>query len=540
MSGYRLWLSWETFEVAAINSLLTADITLEKIKQLAEKLQPLTESVSYDKWKTAVTSVFRLNDNQVQALYATLTCFLTKDAQQALIQSQVYLTEKSCLPSFFTRGTDILCYLFAIFVKKKFRGVSELSNLEMFPNRKEESSQRLKTTNREVSLSAPAITNRLKLTITKEQSLYPLMVRFFYNKLPQFLSIYAPDGLTRQHVESFSLLVHGGPDFAHKANSLANLMGLFKNDEQVEPVENLINHVKALLTLSKSSEDLLNRYDQNIVPTSPLAYRPFASSLRQAEQIEGATLDKPLLFEYEATHTQEPPKYILEVPETPCDVHIYNYRHATVYICSSVSTVFITRCRDSTIFVGAAVAIHLDNCQNVKIICATRMAHIEACERCTCYFLINTRPIVTRNCSRLVFAPYNALYTKFGLDTLCTGINPQLNLWDQPIVLGSFGGSLFEKISPANFRIFVVPMSWANVNPIINTQIPDQYLAELEKKKNSILTLKSDLEIIKGKDPKLYEQLVDKIHKTGSKCITEGGQMQEIIWLTNRCQNDAS
>ena len=409
----------------------------------------------------------------------------------------------------------------------------------MFPNRKEESSQRLKTTNREVSLSAPAITNRLKLTITKEQSLYPLMVRFFYNKLPAFLSIYAPDGLTRQHVESFSLLVNGGPTFAHKANSLASLMGLFKNGD-IEPIDNLINHVKGLLTLSKSSEDLINRFDQNIVPTSPLAYRPFATSLRQTEQIEGSTLDKPLLFEYEATHTQEPPKYFLEVPETPCDVHIYGYRHATIYICSSVLTVFITGCKESTIFVGAAVAVHLDNCQNVKIICATRMAHIDACEHCTAYFLINTRPIVTRNCSRLVFAPYNALYTKFGLDTLCTGINPQLNLWDQPIVLGSFGGSLFEKISPQNFRLFVVPMSWANVNPIINTEIPEQYLTELEKKRTSILTLKSDLETIKEKDPQLYKELADKIHSTGSKCIKDSGQMQEIFWLTNLCQNDAS
>lgn len=534
MSGYCLWLNWETFEVAAISPLLTADITLDKIHQLALNLPPLQQTVSYEQWKPAVSSVFRLNENQIQALYSTLTCFLTNDCQQALIQTQVYLAEKTCLPSYYTHGTDILCYLYALFVKKKFRGVSELSNMEQFPTRND---QRIKATNRGVSHSEPMIKgNKITLTTQVEQSLYPILTRFFYNKLPQFLDIYAPEGLTRQHVESFSFLVNGGPTFTHRANSLVKLMGLFKESD-IESTANFLNHLKVLVTISKQSEDLNYRFERNIVPTSPLAYRPFSTSTIPPEQMDDATLDKPLLIQYETSHAQEPPKYRLEVPDTPCDVHIHNSRHATIYICSSVLTVFITRCKDSTIFIGAAVAVHLDNCQNVRVICATRMAHIDTCQRCTAYLLINTRPIVTGNCSRLVFAPYNALYTKFELDTLCTGINPQLNLWDQPMFLASFGGSLFEKISADNFRLFIVPMSWENIQPLFNAKIPTDYLIALEKKRASIMNLKTDLEIIKSKDPELYRQLVDKITSTGSKHIQETGQ-QEMIWLSNRCPNE--
>ena len=530
----RLWLNWEAFEVAVINPLFTADITLEKIQQLASKFPSLTDFVSFDQWKAAVSSVFRLNENQIQALYATLTCFLTKDPQEALLQSQFYLADTSaCLPSFFTKGTDILCYLFAIFVKKKFRAVSEMSNLEAFPNRSEDKEKRFSTQNRDVSKSTPTV-SRLVIKTNKEQSLYPLMVRFLINKLPQFLSIYAPDGLTRQHVESFSFLVNGGPTYAHKANSLAAVMGLFENTD-VEQSHRFLHALKAHLPIAKNAEDIFNKYDQNIVPTSPLSYRPLFPRTIDVDKYENTTLDKPLLIEYETTHTQEPPKHRLEVPETPCDVHIYNCRHAKIYICSSVLTVFIAHCRDSTIFVGSAVAIHLEFCQNVKIIAASRMAHLDACQRCTAYFLVNTKPIVTGNCSRLVFAPYNALYTKFGLDTLCTGINPQLNLWDKPIFLASLGAALFEKISPANFRLFIVPMAWANVNPILNAPIPQEYLIALEQKRQMILSLKTDLDIIKEKDPELYKKLVYEIQSRAAKTIQNDENMLEIQWLSNNC-----
>ncbi|OHT09408.1 hypothetical protein TRFO_21626 [Tritrichomonas foetus] len=537
LSRYRLWLNWEAFEVAAINPLFTSDISIEKISQLASKLPPLIEFVSFEQWKAAVSSVFRLNENQIQALYATLTCFLTKDPQEALLQSQVYLTDSSCLPSFFTRGTDILCYLFALFVKKKFRAVSELSNLEAFPNRKDNQEKRISTQNRDVSKSTPTVSH-LVIKTNKEQSLYPLMVRFFINKLPEFLKIYSPDGLTRQHVESFSFLVNGGPTFAHKHNSLAAVMGFFENTD-VEPSVRFLHALKTQLPISKGAEDILNtKYDHAIVPTSPLSYRPLFPRSTEFDKYENTTLDKPLLIEYETTHTQEPPKYRLEVPETPCNVHVYNCRHATIYICSSVLTVFISHCRDSTIFIGAAVSVHLEACQNVKIICATRMAHLDACQRCVAYMLVNTRPIVTGNCSRLVFAPYNALYTKFGLDTLCIGINPQLNLWDKPIFLASLGAALFEKISPANFRLFVVPMTWANVNPIVNAPIPQEYSLALEQKRQAIMSLKTDLEIIAAKDRALYEKLTDMIQGKGAKAIQDEGHMLEITWLTNHCPDE--
>ena len=519
----RLWLNWEAFEVAAINSLFTANITLEQIGQFVSKFTDLTSTISFDEWKEKTTAVFKLNGNQQQALYSTLVCFITRDPEEALVQAQIYRTNQKCLPSQTIRVTDFLVYLFVLFVKKKFRGVAELSNFEAFPGKKE--TERLSPYSKPLSASTPSVSARLEIPAAHEQSQYSLMQRFFLNRLLPFLRIFAKDGLTRTHVESLSFVIIGGPNYAYRANNLITALNLFHGTE-IEDIARFNHAVATLLPLPKELEAFATRAQ---APTSPITYRPlFPRALMDSTPSENPliSLDKPRLITYMND------QYLLETPTIKNDVHIHNCKQMHIYICGVVSTLFISHCKESTIFVGAATAIHLEYCANVRVIGACRMVHFDSCTRCVGYLLVNTRPIVTGNCTRLTLAPYNALYQKFGMDTLCIGINPLLNLWNQPIVLGSFGvSSVWEKLSPPLFRLFVVPFMWEYHNPVVNVLIPDEYQQALEARKTRIMNLKNDLDMIRSKDPELHAKLVDQMKSASSKWIEKEGFMNDVKWL---------
>ena len=520
----RLWLNWEAFEVASINPLFTADISLDRISLFARKFEDLTQLVSFEDFQAKITGVFKLNPNQVTAMYTILTVFLTQDSDEALKQTQVYRRTRTCLPSFTMTGTDILVYLFAIFVKKKFRAVSELSNLEAFPGKKEQ--EHLSPRSRPLSASTPTVSQRLIITSTKTETNHQqLMQRFFLNKLSQFLAIFAPDGLTRRHVESFSFLVLGGPTYAHRADNLIVALNLFQGTK-IEDRSRFHHAIATLLPIPKDTELLAARNETTA--NSPLAYRPlFPRALMEAAPPDNpnVSLDKPwLITDLSDTFSQE-------VPQMPRDTYIHNCRNTTIFICGVVPTLFISHCKNSTIFVGAATAIRLENCADVRLIAATRMVHFDSCARCTGYLLTNTRPLLTGSCMKLVLAPYNGMYQKFGMDTLSAGINPALNLFDQPMILGSLGVSLFEKMDPNLFRLFVVPFSWENLNPMINPIIPLEYQQALESRRQRILTVVQDLQIIGEHDPELCKNIVDQIKSKSMKWIESEGYMNDIKWL---------
>lgn len=527
----RLWLNWEAFELASVNSLFTADISLLKIGQFAAFFEDVTQTVSFEQWKENITKIFRLNENQISALYSTLVCFLTHEPQEALQQCQLCLANPVALPSMSLRCTDLLCFLFVIFVKKKYHSVSEVTNLEQFPGKcGEVDAPRLST--KAWSKSSPAVGRKSLPSPTPKQSdtSLQIMQRFLINNLPKFVQIYAPNGFSRYHIESLSFLIVAGPNYYTRYTSLSVAFDLFHDGCQYEKTKK-VQHILNTLLLPKEIENAIPRIEAT--NTSPLAYRPFypRGVPQHAELAPFQVLDQPILIEdLQST-------FKLEQPNFAADVHIHSIRHSTIYLLSAMSAVFVSHARDSTIFVGSAVAIHLENCINVRLIAASRMVHLEGCTRCTSFLLTNTRPLVTGSCSRLVFAPYNAIYTKLCIDLLTIGINPQLNFWNSPIILGSLVSSVFEKMSPQAFTLFAVPFSWGSANPMINQVIPPNYLSALELRRNAIMTMKTDLDRIRSKDQALYEKIVDNIKKLSSKYVQDEGYMQEVNWLYTDASN---
>jgi hypothetical protein len=128
-------------------------------------------------------------------------------------------------------------------------------------------------------------------------------------------------------------------------------------------------------------------------------------------------------------------------------------------------------------------------------------------------------------------APYNAFYGRLGLDLLCIWINPMLNFWDKPILLGSLASLEPGHLPPADFLLQVIPFACTELDPIANAIIPESYLEQLQGERVQMMTLKRYLLAIGEKKPELYARIVEQIKLKGDRWIQEKGYVQEIRWL---------
>ena len=210
-----IWLNWETFEIASVPALCTSNISIDRIQKFASNFDDVTCPLTINDWKNVSSSVFQFSPNHIQALYSNLSCLMTRDSHEAILQARLYLSEGYCMPSNDMKVTDMLCFLFGLMVKKKFRGVAEVSNMEAFPSK---STPRLSPINSPMSASDSKVTRVMVKAPNfsyQEASPFQLMLRYFLKEFPKFLSIYAPNGLTKAHVKSLSLLMVAGPDYSY-------------------------------------------------------------------------------------------------------------------------------------------------------------------------------------------------------------------------------------------------------------------------------------------------------------------------------------
>ena len=510
-SSFKLWLNWEAFEVAAVCPLFTTEISLDKIQKFANNFENLRSPISIKQWLDIGSTLFRLTTDQLTLIYAALEAFLLKDTHEIFFRNKIKVQDE--IPPVL-KVIDILCYLFLMFIKKKYRNLSEVSSLEQFPSKKE--AERLSPRQRVFSSSTPTVGAKLQIQSNKpDNSQYALMLYFFNQKLGQFLQILAPNGITNDELDSLSFLVCGGPTITSRPHMLSKLItadGL--------TTQKLAHIIQGNLN-PKDQEGFTARTEAP--PTSPLAYRPQLNHF-SSPRAKGA-VDKPILIT-DMTDAQK-----IETPTNCPVVHIHNCKHFRGYFCGVVSSIFVSHCKDSVVFVGAASAVHMEYCANVTVVAATRFLHLDACARCSVYTLTNNRPLITGNCTKISLAPYNALYIKFPSDILVAGIDPTNNRWKEPLILGNFGQQSALPLAPSQFNLFPVPFLWDRQAIPVSPDLPQEYSDALEEKKKKLCQLKENLDRIRAINPELANKLADQIKSTASKWIQEEGHMQEITWM---------
>ncbi|OAY76993.1 TBCC domain-containing protein 1, partial [Ananas comosus] len=151
-------------------------------------------------------------------------------------------------------------------------------------------------------------------------------------------------------------------------------------------------------------------------------------------------------------------------------------------------------------------AVKIEHCERVQIITAAKRICIANCREC-CFFLgINHQPLIVGDNHKLQVAPFNTYYAQLGEHMAQVGVDPTINKWDQPFVLGAVDphdslshpagvsdaqAESATSLDPDLFTNFVIP-SWfgaessselTKYNPF---PLPEIYWAS-QKKKHAIL-----------------------------------------------------
>ncbi|KAJ3679031.1 hypothetical protein LUZ60_017042 [Juncus effusus] len=118
-------------------------------------------------------------------------------------------------------------------------------------------------------------------------------------------------------------------------------------------------------------------------------------------------------------------------------VKVLNCHDSVIYILAPVSYATVYGCSDTTIVLGAiGKAVKVEHCERVQIIAATKRICIANCRECIFYLGVNHRPLIVGDNHKLQVAPFNTYYGQLNEHLSQSGVDPNVNKWDQPFVLG--------------------------------------------------------------------------------------------------------
>jgi TBCC domain-containing protein 1 len=130
------------------------------------------------------------------------------------------------------------------------------------------------------------------------------------------------------------------------------------------------------------------------------------------------------------------PGYI--VNGTPC-AKIIDCTESVIYLLEPYDYVSIVGCVDCVIVVGAiARSLHVEACERVTLMCATKRSIVRSCFDCTFHLGIVHQPIFIGDNRKCVLAPYNTFYERLEEHLAAARLAPvACNAWDRPVVLGA-------------------------------------------------------------------------------------------------------
>nr|CAD1831338.1 unnamed protein product [Ananas comosus var. bracteatus] len=189
-------------------------------------------------------------------------------------------------------------------------------------------------------------------------------------------------------------------------------------------------------------------------------------------------------------------------------VKVLNCHDSVIYILAPLKYATVYGCSDATIILCAiGKAVKIEHCERVQIITAAKRICIANCREC-CFFLgINHQPLIVGDNHKLqVSGTVQYLLCTIGEHMAQVGVDPTINKWDQPFVLGAVDphdslshpagvsdaqAESATSLDPDLFTNFVIP-SWfgaesssepTKYNPF---PLPEIYWAS-QKKKHAIL-----------------------------------------------------
>jgi len=118
-------------------------------------------------------------------------------------------------------------------------------------------------------------------------------------------------------------------------------------------------------------------------------------------------------------------------------IKVLNCHDSVIYILAPLKYATVYGCSDTTIILGAiGKVVKVEHCERVQIIAASKRICIANCRECIFYLGVNHQPLIVGDNHKLQVAPFNTYYPQLGEHLAQVGVDPNVNKWDQPFVLG--------------------------------------------------------------------------------------------------------
>ncbi|XP_053554522.1 TBCC domain-containing protein 1 [Bombina bombina] len=141
-------------------------------------------------------------------------------------------------------------------------------------------------------------------------------------------------------------------------------------------------------------------------------------------------------------------------------IKIHRCNESYIYLLSPLRFVTVEKCRNSTIILGPVqTTIHVQMCDNVKVISVCQRLSLSSTTNCTFHILTPTRPLFFSGNQGVVLAPFHTHYPMLEDHMGQTGLATLPNYWDRPHLLSSenIDKNIWKMMSPREFYTFVVP-----------------------------------------------------------------------------------
>ncbi|AQK69659.1 uncharacterized protein LOC100277826 [Zea mays] len=231
-------------------------------------------------------------------------------------------------------------------------------------------------------------------------------------------------------------------------------------------------------------------------------------------------------------------------------IKVLNCHDSVIYILAPLKYATVYGCSDATVVLGAVgKVVKVEHCERVHIIAAAKRICIANCRECIFYLGVNHQPLVLGDNHKLQVAPFNTCYPQLQDHMMQVGVDPSVNKWDQPFVLGVVdphdslshpAGVADVKaesatcLDPDLFTSFLIP-SWfgdegqepINCNPF---PLPEIYEAFQSKKRSALEDIQKMIRELQL-DENRKRELAAALHAQFKDWLYASGNIRQLYCL---------
>ncbi|KAM4705930.1 TBCC domain-containing protein 1 [Rhinophrynus dorsalis] len=170
-------------------------------------------------------------------------------------------------------------------------------------------------------------------------------------------------------------------------------------------------------------------------------------------------------------------------------VRIHQCNESYIYLLSPLRSVTVEKCRNSTIILGPVqTALHVNLCDNVKVIAVCHRLSLSSTTNCTFHILTPTQPLLLSGNQNVVLGPFHTHYPMLEDHMGQTGLATLPNYWDRPLLLPPEISEqhIWKLMSPQEFYTFVVPFQIEGDTREIPGGLPPAYLKSICQRQHKV------------------------------------------------------